>query len=123
MSVAAVVHQTARGSSKFRSESKIQLRQSLKNRLQVRPCIDTLSGAPCPMYPGFERIGEDFIPIKAETLFITDDNNGGVSLLIEKGAASALAGKGLSTVEVLMLLTAALRQIQLPPAEREGWWL
>ena len=88
--------------------------------MRVRPCIGAPSGAPCPIYPGFERIGEDFIPIKAETLFITDDNNGGVSLLIEKGAASALARKALSTVEVITLLTAALCQIELPPAEGEG---
>ena len=65
-------------------------------------------------------IGDGVIPIKAETLFIPGDSNGGVSLLIEKGAASALAGKGLSTIEVTTLLTSALRQIELPPAEGEG---
>jgi hypothetical protein len=57
---------------------------------------------------------------QSRNLFITGDNNRGVSLLIEKGAASALAGKGLSTVEVITLLTSALRQIELPPAEGEG---
>jgi len=35
-------------------------------------------------------IGDGVIPIKAETLFIPGDSNGGVSLLIEKGGPHPL---------------------------------
>ena len=126
-----VVHQTARGNPKFRSESEIH--QERKHR----PICEVLKESDCESalvsgrqvahrvrsildLNGSERISFQSRPKRCSSRTIT---NGGVSLLIEKGAASALARKALSTVEVLMLLTAALRQIQLPPAEREGWWL